>query len=55
MKLTCKEKVNQENREGETPRGVVNWQVEVTDEEQEVVALGTILTMVAKLPETRIR
>ena len=48
VKLTCKEKVNQEDREGEIPRGVVKWQVEVTDEEQEVVALGTILTMVAK-------
>ncbi len=48
VKLTCKEKINQEDREGETPRGVVKWQVEVTDEEQEVVALGTILTMVAK-------
>lgn len=51
VRLTCKEKINQEDREGETPRGVVKWQVEVTDEEQEIVALGTILTMVAKLPK----
>jgi oxepin-CoA hydrolase/3-oxo-5,6-dehydrosuberyl-CoA semialdehyde dehydrogenase len=48
VKLTCKEKVNQDDREGEIPRGVVKWQVEVTDDEKEVVALGTILTMVAK-------
>jgi len=48
VKLTCKEKINQEAKEDETPRGVVKWQVEVNDEEGEMVALGTILTMVAK-------
>jgi oxepin-CoA hydrolase/3-oxo-5,6-dehydrosuberyl-CoA semialdehyde dehydrogenase len=48
VKLTCKEKINQEAKPEDIPRGVVKWQVEVTDEEQEVVALGTILTMVAK-------
>lgn len=48
VKLTCKEKINQEAKEDEAPRGVVKWQVEVNDEEGEMVALGTILTMVAK-------
>ncbi|PIK15463.1 phenylacetic acid degradation bifunctional protein PaaZ [Halobacteriovorax sp. JY17] len=48
VKLTCKEKIEQEPREGEDPRGVVKWQVEVSDEEGEVVALATILTLVAK-------
>ncbi|CBW26312.1 putative betaine aldehyde dehydrogenase [Halobacteriovorax marinus SJ] len=48
VKLTCKEKIDQEAREGEEPRGVVKWQVEVSDETDEVVALATILTLVAK-------
>ncbi|MCO4795047.1 MAG: phenylacetic acid degradation bifunctional protein PaaZ [Bacteriovoracaceae bacterium] len=48
VKLTCKEKVAQEDREGEIPRGIVKWQVEVIDEENETAALATILTMVAK-------
>lgn len=48
VRLTCKEKIDQENKPDQTPRGVVKWQVEVTDEEQEIVALGTILTLVAK-------
>lgn len=47
--LTVKEKIDQEVRGDDSPRGVVKWQVEVTDEEDEVVALGTILTLVAKL------
>ena len=47
VKLTCKEKIEQEPREDEDPRGVVKWQVEVSDEEGEVVALATILTLVA--------
>lgn len=53
VSLTCKEKLNQDDREGEVPRGVVKWQVEVTDNEDEVVALGTILTMVAKTPKAQ--
>jgi oxepin-CoA hydrolase/3-oxo-5,6-dehydrosuberyl-CoA semialdehyde dehydrogenase len=49
VKLTCKEKIDQEAREGEEPRGVVKWQVDVVDETGETVALATILTLVAKL------
>ena len=48
VKLTCKEKTDQEAREGEDPRGVVKWQVDVVDETGETVALATILTLVAK-------
>lgn len=48
VRLTVKEKVNQEDREGETPRGIVKWQVDVYDDEGETVALATILTLVQK-------
>ena len=48
VKLTCKEKIDQEDREGETPKGVVKWYVDVIDEENETIALGTILTLVSK-------
>ena len=48
VKLTCKEKIVQEDREDEVPRGIVKWNVEVYDETHELSALATILTMVAK-------
>ena len=48
VQLTCKEKIAQEDREGEIPRGIVKWQVDVIDQENETAALATILTMVAK-------
>ena len=48
VKLTVKEKIVQEDREGEIPRGIVKWRVEVIDSENETAALGTILTLVAK-------
>lgn len=50
VKLTVKEKIAQVDREGEIPRGIVKWQVEVTDQEGEMVALATILTLVKKRP-----
>ncbi len=50
VRFTCKEKINQEPREDEVPRGVVKWQVDVRDEEDESVALATILTLVANKP-----
>jgi len=50
VKLTCKEKIIQEDREDEVPRGIVKWNVEVYDETHELSALATILTMVAKKP-----
>lgn len=48
VKLTVKEKVDQEPKEDEKPRGIVKWQVEVFDELDETCALGTILTLVEK-------
>lgn len=46
--LTVLEKINQEDREGEIPRGIVKWDVEVLNQHDEVVANATILTLVAK-------
>jgi oxepin-CoA hydrolase/3-oxo-5,6-dehydrosuberyl-CoA semialdehyde dehydrogenase len=48
VKLTVKEKIGQDPKEDEEPRGVVKWQVDVFDEAGETVALATILTLVAK-------
>lgn len=49
VKLTCKEKIAQEQKEpGDIPKGIVKWLVEVTDETGELVALATILTMVKR-------
>ena len=49
VKLTVKEKIEQElKNEGDIPKGIVKWQVEVYDETNETVALATILTMVKK-------
>ncbi|MBK25491.1 MAG: phenylacetic acid degradation bifunctional protein PaaZ [Halobacteriovorax sp.] len=50
VRFTCKEKIDQEPREDEVPRGVVKWQVDIRDEENESVALATILTLVANKP-----
>ncbi len=47
VKFTCKEKIPQEKKEtDEINKGIVKWLVEVLDETNEHVALGTILTMV---------
>lgn len=47
VKLTVREKIEQEQREGEDYRkGIVKWLVEVDDETGETVAIATILTMV---------
>jgi oxepin-CoA hydrolase/3-oxo-5,6-dehydrosuberyl-CoA semialdehyde dehydrogenase len=53
VKLTCKEKIDQEKRDEEdVAKGIVKWQVEVYDETEETVALATILTMVRKLDQS---
>jgi oxepin-CoA hydrolase/3-oxo-5,6-dehydrosuberyl-CoA semialdehyde dehydrogenase len=45
--LIVKEKIVQEQKvETDAPRGIVKWQVEVYDDEQDMVAIATILTMV---------
>lgn len=52
VKLTCKEKIDQDKREEtDVAKGIVKWLVEVTDETGELVALATILTMVKKLAQ----
>ena len=47
MRLTCKEKYP---KEGE-PQGVVAWDVEVFNQNNETVAVYTILTLVKRLPQ----
>ena len=47
-RLTCKQKTAKEDREGQIPQGVVHWDVEVTNQEGEPVAVYTILTLVKR-------
>jgi oxepin-CoA hydrolase/3-oxo-5,6-dehydrosuberyl-CoA semialdehyde dehydrogenase len=49
VKLTCKEKTEQEKKEEQDiAKGIVKWYVDVYDETGESVAIATILTMVKK-------
>jgi oxepin-CoA hydrolase/3-oxo-5,6-dehydrosuberyl-CoA semialdehyde dehydrogenase len=49
VRLSCKEKIAQEKKdENDVPKGIVKWYVEVLNETNEQVGVGTILTMVAK-------
>ncbi|MCI5082706.1 MAG: phenylacetic acid degradation bifunctional protein PaaZ [Saprospiraceae bacterium] len=48
VRLTCKEKQNREHKGKQFPAGVVKWLVEVFDQDDEKVAVATILTMVNK-------
>src|SRR5687768_1012510 len=50
-KLTCKQKTAKETPPGGIPQGVVAWDVEVTNQANEAVAVYTILTLVRRLPE----
>jgi len=45
-RLTCKQKTEKEDREGQVPQGVVHWDVEVTNQDGDPVAVYTILTLV---------
>jgi oxepin-CoA hydrolase/3-oxo-5,6-dehydrosuberyl-CoA semialdehyde dehydrogenase len=45
-RLTCKQKTAKEDREGQIPQGVVHWDVEVSNQDGEAVAVYTILTLV---------
>lgn len=47
-RLTCKQKTAKEARPGEVPQGVVHWDVEVTNQHDEPVAVYTILTLVRR-------
>jgi oxepin-CoA hydrolase/3-oxo-5,6-dehydrosuberyl-CoA semialdehyde dehydrogenase len=46
--ITVKQKTAKENREGQVPQGVVSWDVEVRNQNQEPVAVYTILTLVRR-------
>lgn len=48
VRLTCKEKVARDSRGKEHPSGVVKWLVQLYDQDMELVAFATILTLVQK-------
>src|SRR5215467_3308692 len=48
VRLTCKQKTAKEDKEGQIPQGVVHWDVEVTNQNAEPVAVYTILTLVRR-------
>lgn len=47
VQLTCKTKTKKDLREGQIPQGVVEWYVEVKNQRSEIVAVETVLTLVA--------
>jgi oxepin-CoA hydrolase/3-oxo-5,6-dehydrosuberyl-CoA semialdehyde dehydrogenase len=48
VRLTCKQKSAKENQPDSVPQGVVAWDVEVSNQRGEPVALYTILTLVRR-------
>ena len=48
VRLTCKQKTAKEKREDEKLQGVVAWDVEVFNQDDETVAAYTILTLVER-------
>ena len=48
VRLTCKEKIDRDAKGKEFPSGVVKWYEEIFDQEGELVAMATILTLVQK-------
>lgn len=51
VRLTCKQKLDRDVSSAEHPSGIVKWFVEVFDQDDELVAVATILTMVRKKQE----
>ncbi|MCB0334067.1 MAG: phenylacetic acid degradation bifunctional protein PaaZ, partial [Bdellovibrionales bacterium] len=51
VKFTCKQKTLKEKRDGEPPQGVIEWDVEVLNQNDEMVALYSILTLVRRSHE----
>jgi oxepin-CoA hydrolase / 3-oxo-5,6-dehydrosuberyl-CoA semialdehyde dehydrogenase len=49
VRLTCKSKAAKDDREDQIPQGVVAWDVEVSNQDGEAVALYTVLTLVKRL------
>ena len=48
VRLTCKSKTAKDDRDGQVPQGVVAWDVEVSNQDGEAVAVYTVLTLVAR-------
>ncbi len=48
VKLTCKRKTVKEDRDGQIPQGVVEWAVDVLNQDNVVVAVETVLTLVER-------
>ncbi|MCF6306348.1 MAG: phenylacetic acid degradation bifunctional protein PaaZ [Flavobacteriaceae bacterium] len=48
VRLTCKQKVDRDQRGKELPSGIVKWYAEIFDADDELVAIATVLTMVQK-------
>ena len=48
VRLTCKQKTAKDTIDGQVPQGVVAWDVEVTNQNAEPVAVYTILTLVKR-------
>ena len=51
VKFTCKLKIAKVPRKDEQPQGVVHWDVEVYNQNDDMVAFYTILTLVARQSE----
>ena len=49
VRLACKSKAAKDDREDQIPQGVVSWDVEVTNQDGEAVAVYTVLTLVKRL------
>ena len=47
-RLTCKEKIDRDSKGRDFPAGVVKWYVEVFDQNDELAAMATVLTLVKK-------
>ncbi|MGE0442111.1 MAG: phenylacetic acid degradation bifunctional protein PaaZ [Gemmatimonadales bacterium] len=50
VRLTCKQKTTKDPRPDVVPQGVVEWDVEVTNQDNEICAVYSILTLVARRP-----
>jgi oxepin-CoA hydrolase/3-oxo-5,6-dehydrosuberyl-CoA semialdehyde dehydrogenase len=48
VRLTCKQKIERDHTGEQMPSGIVKWFVEVFDQNDELTAVATILTMVQK-------
>jgi oxepin-CoA hydrolase/3-oxo-5,6-dehydrosuberyl-CoA semialdehyde dehydrogenase len=51
-RLTCKQKTAKDTADGQVPQGVVAWDVEVTNQDSDPVAIYTILTLVKRKSES---